>query len=119
LGGLSPQWFAAAFLFALMGLFIRWYIRALSGVKNNPNSPAKFSFAYWWANNGKMKIASIFATTVIVFLCLRFSYEWFTLAPSMVLAVGIGIGFDWFFAFMVKLVNKKPAGIPDKPAENG
>jgi hypothetical protein len=111
-GGLSFQWYIAAGIFALMGLFLRWYIHTLQGIKNNPETPAKFSWAYWWANNGKTKIMSVFATAIIVFLCLRFSYDWFTLAPSMVLAVAIGIGFDWFFAFIVKMVNKKPKAVP-------
>ena len=106
-GGLSIQWYLAAFLFALLGFIVRWYILALKGIKSNPDSPAKFDWSYWWTHN-KMKIAGIFVNWIIVFLCLRFAFDWFQLAPSMVLAVGIGIGFDWFFNFMVKMVNKKP-----------
>ena len=107
-GGLTGWWYLAAAVFAMMGLFLRWYIRAMSGVKNNLESPDRFSWSYWWNNNGKMKFASIFATAIVVFLCLRFSQEWFELAPSMILAVTIGICFDWFFAFIVKLSKGKP-----------
>ena len=106
-GGLSGYWYLAAFAFALMGFAVRWYIRALSGIKNNPDSPVKFDWSYWWAHN-KMKLAGIFVNWIIVFLCLRFSQEWFQLAPSMVLAVGIGICFDWFFNFVVKMSKGKP-----------
>jgi hypothetical protein len=113
-GGLSLQWYLAAFVFALMGLFLRWYIKTMKGVKTNPDTPSKFSWAYWWANNGSRTLVSIFATAIIVFLCLRFSFEWFTLAPSMILAVTIGICFDWFFQFIVNLSQKKP--VTEKPA---
>ena len=106
-GGLSGWWYLSAFFFALLGFIVRWYIRALQGIKNNPNSPAKFDWKYWWQHN-KMKIAGIFVNWIIVFLCLRFSQEWFGVIPSMILAVTIGICFDWFFNFIVKLSKSKP-----------
>ncbi len=109
LGTFSPLWYAAAFVFALFGLFIRWYIRTRIGIRTNPDSPDKFSWSYWWANNGSKKIASVFATAIIIFLCLRFASDWFGIAPSMAFAVGIGLAFDWFLDFVKRMTQKKNA----------
>jgi hypothetical protein len=106
-GGQQWYWYAAAFFFALLGLFVRWSVLTRNGIKNNPESPAKFDFMYWWENNGKRKVVSVLTTFVVIFLCLRFATDWFGIVPSMAFSVGIGLAFDWFLDFVKKLTQKQ------------
>lgn len=107
-GTLTVFWYLSAFVFALIGLFIRWYVKTNMGVKNNPETPDKFSFRFWLQNNFFRKFTSVLTTMLVVFLCLRFASDWFGVLPSMGFSVVIGLAFDWFFDFVKKLINKVP-----------
>jgi hypothetical protein len=104
-GTLSVAWYAAEFVFAFIGLFIRWSITAYMGVKNQTNnSPDRFSWNYWWTHNAKLEAVRIIRTVLIIFVCLRFSVEWFNIPVeyNMSLACGIGLAFDWVLYFIKK-----------------
>lgn len=103
--GSNPwYWYAAAYVFALSGLFIRWAIKTNNGIKNNLDTPDWFDWKYWVKHNLVRSLKSIFVTIIVVFLCLRFASEWFGVVPSMVFAAGIGLAFDWFLNVIKKKV---------------
>lgn len=92
----------ASFLLVAIGLFIRWYIATIRGIKRNPDSPAKFDFMYWITHNWLSKLLSVAFTVAITYCTLRFIPEltqWmgFKIPPlsTACLAVGIGVCFDW------------------------
>ena len=105
-GEYDAVWYIAAFFFAALGLFIRWRFTAMRGVRKNPNSPDTFSWEYWFENNLWPKVLSVITTIVIVFLCLRFASDWFSIVPSMAFAVVLGLAFDWFVDFIKKLMKR-------------
>jgi hypothetical protein len=86
--------YISCFLFAFIGLFLRWYWRSRKGVKNNPNSPNKFHWGYWLNRNLLPKLFSCMATFLIIFLSLRFSFELVGLLPSMILSLIVGLSID-------------------------
>ena len=51
--GTDLDWvgYLSCFVFAFIGLFLRWYWKAKKGIKNNPTSPIKFSWQYWFSDN--------------------------------------------------------------------
>ena len=107
LGTFPLYWYAAAFFFASLGLFLRWAWRTNKGIKNNPESPSKFSWAYWIENNLKAKLISYFTTVIVVFVTLRFFFDWFGSIPLMSTAFAIGLCIDWVVDF-IKNKSQKP-----------
>ena len=106
LGSFDVVWYIAAFIFAALGLFIRWSILTRRAIKWNPDTPDKFSWTYWLHNNLWPKAVSVLTTIVIVFLCLRFAGEWFGVVPTMAFAVVLGLAFDWFVDFIKGMTKK-------------
>jgi hypothetical protein len=98
-GNISYGVYVGCFILAIMGLYIRWYLSAKKGIKNNTNSPDKFNWEYWWKDNLVPKLASILFTIFIIFLSLRFltqlAPDYLTL-PIGFVAVLLGVAFDWW-----------------------
>lgn len=115
LGTLSVAWYFAAFTFNFIGMFIRWALTAYNGVKSNPVSPPKFSWSYWWYNNGKKELINLLLIVAMVFVILRFCTEWLNVAPSMAIACGLGLAVDLLKYFFRKKI--KGDGLPIKPEE--
>lgn len=102
-GTLTWVSYFSAMVFTIIGSFIRWYWKTYDAVKNNPNTPNKFSFSYWLKDNALPKLAGLVTNLMVVFVCLRFSVELFNIPFSMLLALGVGLLFDWFFDFLKNL----------------
>lgn len=101
LGDLKPIDYVSCFIFVFIGLFLKWSFQTKNAVKNkNNDTPSKFSFKYWIWDNFLPKLQSLTTDVIIIFLCLRFAYEWFGRYPSMGFALAIGIGFDFFYDFV-------------------
>jgi hypothetical protein len=103
---LTPIGYVSCFIFVFFGLIIKWYVQTRKGIKTNPRTPVKFNFKYWFWDNLLPKLQSLLVSGIIIFVCLRFSVEWFKMLPSMLFALGIGLGFD----FLIDFVKSK---IPD------
>lgn len=120
MGSLTLSDYLSAFFFAMIGLFLRHVFMIRKGVKCSTNdSPTKFSWAYWFKNNFMTKLTAIGSTVAIIFLCLRFSVDWFSIEVSMGFAFIIGLAFDWFYDFVRKLQDKVPVPpkAEDKPVQ--
>ena len=87
--------YIAAFLFVFLGLIVKWYFKISRSVKNNTDTPGKFSWSYFVKHNLFTKLFAVVANIVIAFLALRFSVEMFNVPLSMAFATVIGIGFDY------------------------
>jgi hypothetical protein len=115
--------YASCYFFTLIGLFLRWRFTTIKAINNNLRTPEKFSLKYWITDNLLPKLLSIMTTGIIIFICLRFAFEWFGYFPSMLFALIIGIGFDWFYDFIKSKmpdVNKaKEAFIKDNMQNTG
>lgn len=93
-GNATAVTYAAAFVFVIFGLIIKWYIEVKKGVKTNPETPERWDWRYFVSNNLFKKSFSILANIIIAFVALRFSTEIFNIPLSMAFALVIGIGFD-------------------------
>lgn len=101
-GGIEPFVYKFAFVFAFMGLFIKWYYVTKKGVKYSEKSPEKFNADYWISDNFYNKILSILFTYVALFLLLRFSNDILGFELTMFVSLVIGLTFE---AMVEKLVN--------------
>ena len=97
---LNPIGYISCYIFVFFGLIIKWYIQTKKSIKTNPRTPEKFSFKYWFWDNLLPKLQSLLVSGIIIFVCLRFSVEWFKMVPSMFFALGIGLGFDYLIDFV-------------------
>ena len=85
-----------AFLFAFMGMFLRWFWSTSRGIKSIQNqSPAKFDLIYWIKDNILSKLNSFMASIIVIFVGLRFSNELLDFNFSMFLALCIGLLIDY------------------------
>lgn len=105
--GIQPMyWYGAAFFFAALGLFLCWAWFTKKGIKNNPETPDKFSWSFWIENNLSPKLIIVATTLIVVFISLRFAPEIFNTAPTMFFAFLIGIGIDRVITVVKKLAEK-------------
>lgn len=96
--------YISAFFFSFLGLFLRWVFTANKATKKYDNgTPNEFSWSYWFKDNLSPKLLSLLTNIIVIFLCLRFSVEWFGMIPSMIFAVTVGLCFDWFADFIKKI----------------
>jgi|ERR1035437_4363549 hypothetical protein len=92
--GILPIHYLIAFIFAFMGMFIRWAF-ALGKTVQSKNDPAsKFSWSLW-AMGSLHKVMRVIATIFLVFIFLRFSNEVLGFAFSMFIALMIGFFIDF------------------------
>ena len=109
LGGLDLADYISAFLFAFVGLFLRHRLIVVrKAIKNNPDTPNKFNWAYWFKNNFMTKLNVIWTNIAVIFVMLRFSFDWFGVEVSMVAAFVLGLSIDWAYDFIRKLQKKVP-----------
>lgn len=111
LGELTIAWYAAAFVFNFLGLFIRWSVTTTIGIRKNVDVP-KFNLAYWWYNNGRREVLRVLEVLAIVFVSLRFCSEWFQTAPSMAVACGFGLAYDLLRYFFRRKTQGQGSVIP-------
>jgi len=93
---LTPVTLVATYVFAIVGIFIRWYFDTRKSIKVNPVTPRKFDFVYWLQNNLWKKIVSICAVFAIIFVLIRFPSDWGIEYVGYFGALLIGVFFDYF-----------------------
>jgi len=102
-GGLAPEAYKFAFIFAGVGIFIRWYITTRRGIRRSKRTPQKFNLWYWLRDNILKKLLTILGTTAVIFIFLRFSVEFFGKPASMFLSFLIGLFLDYLIDYLDKL----------------
>lgn len=104
-GGVSIATYIGGFLFALIGMFIRWFITTKKGIKKNPETPVKFSWSFWFKDNFLRILTAMGGTLAVLFVAMRFPVEWFGVQLTMPLAFAFGFFFDWLVNY---IENMKP-----------
>ncbi len=102
---LTPVTLVATYIFATIGLFIRWYFDTRKGVKKNLDTPRKFSMPYWLKNNLWHKVVSVFAVYSVIFVLVRFPADWGLEYVGYFGALIIGVAFDYFVDSIKKKVD--------------
>jgi hypothetical protein len=97
LGNMSLTFLVSIYIFALMGMFLRWGRNTAKAIKNDETTPNKFSFKYWIINNLFPKIRNMLLTLVALFAIFRFIGELYNMVLTLSLAFAIGLTFDYFF----------------------
>lgn len=115
LGNLTMVNYIVGFFFVFLALILRWIWRTLDGIKNNPESPHKFDFWYWWEDNFKPKLLSFIANMISVYLIFRFADDFIGTTFSYVLALGVGLGLDYYVGVLKKKLNPVPKNPEEKP----
>lgn len=92
--GILPIHYLMAFIFTMIGMFIRWSYALTKVVKANNDPANKFSWNLW-AQGTLHKIMRVIATIFLVFIFLRFSNEILGYAFSMFVAFCIGFFIDF------------------------
>ena len=87
LGGIDPQLFLSAVIFAAIGIFFVLISGTTLRDKNSPNSPYRFSWKYLWSDNNRR----IYTSALAVLITLRFMTEvtGLELTPFRALCVGL------------------------------
>jgi len=82
------------FGFAYIGLILNLYIDVKKRKPKSPNSPFKFDWSYWWADNKERLPVSIALIPLFVILCNAggFILTFIGLPDVMNIAVAFGIG---------------------------
>lgn len=93
----DPNVLGAAFLFALIGIFITLLLGTYARVPDSPTSPKGFSWSYLWSDNFKR----IVATLLMVVVSLRFIHDIFGFELSAWHGFIVGSGWDGL-AFIIK-----------------
>jgi len=96
LGGLSLSDYLTGFIFAFIGMFLRWYYKTRKSIKYNPETPNRFIFSYWIKDNLLPKLLSILSTLVVIFITLRFPTELISINFSFWYAFVVGLSLDYF-----------------------
>ena len=118
LGTLSIWTYLSAFFFVFLGLVVRNGLKIKKAVQHNKATPDKLSWRYWFANNFFAKLNSFGVGMIIVFICLRFSQDWFHYSVSMSIAFFLGLCWDWVVDYIrkkQKLVGDQIANLSNPP----
>lgn len=94
---------ATSYIFAGIGIFLRWYWMYQRRGKPNPHTPHKFILSYWIRDNFVPAIVGIFATFILIFISLRFPKEIFGTAVSYMYAFMVGMSLDFVASKLKKL----------------
>ena len=106
LGGLSWTTYLSAYIFAFIGMFLRWFFTTIKAVKTNCLTPQKFILSYWLRDNLIHIIPSIGGSLALIFVALRFSVDLFGKPVSMLIALGVGLFLDWVADYIKNLQPK-------------
>lgn len=90
LGGITPQYFAAMLLFAIMGVAVNIISDVSRRDKPSEHSPQEFSLKYWWGDNWRRVVA----TVILLPVALLTSAEMIGLELTKFNAFVIGFGAD-------------------------
>lgn len=115
LGGLKAVDYYAAFVFAFIGMLIRWFITTRKGVKTSSDTPNKFNVWFWLRDNAKDKLLTIAGTIAVIFVFMRFPYDLAGWEFSMFFAFIVGLFLDYFIDLLEKL---KPERKPINASPN-
>jgi hypothetical protein len=77
-------------VFAMLGLAVNRLISVRKAIKENPQTPSKFSLKYFITDNW----TSIVLSLLLLFVGLRFTQELLGVDITMWVAFGIGFGLD-------------------------
>jgi len=105
LGSLPFSTYLSAFFFAMLGLFLRHTIIVRKSIKKSSDTPNKFDFKYWFANNFMTKLSVVLTNIVVIFIALRFSVDLFSVEVSMFFSFLLGLSIDLVFDKIRKLQN--------------
>lgn len=111
-GNVEPYVYKIGFVFAFIGMFIRWYYVTRKSLKkqnaDKNKEKVKFNFLYWLQNNLMNKIFSAIATTLVLFVTMRFIHELFNVdVITMFYCFIIGLFFDYFLDYLLKIKVEK------------
>jgi hypothetical protein len=95
LGDQSPLHFLGLIFFALLAALLSLLLHTTSRDVEGDNKPVEFSWRFLWCDN----IKRIVSTLILIFVCIRFTPQFF------------GIQITEFFAFIIGFVNDKLAQI--------
>lgn len=102
---LTPVTLVATYIFAFVGIFIRWYFDTKKGLKTNPLTPVKFSFIFWLQNNLWHKLVSCMAVVCVVFVLVRFPSDFGFEYAGYFGALILGLALDYFIDIIRKKVD--------------
>lgn len=103
LGQLTIVNYIVAFAFVFLALILKWTWKTLDSVKNNPKTPDKFTWSYWWRDNAYPKIVSCLSVLIAVFIILRFCNEITGRNFSYFIALVVGLYLDSFIHKLKKM----------------
>lgn len=104
-GGLEPVFYFWWEFWCLLGIFLYWGYKTYKGVKTDEATPEKFSMSFWWKNNKKRLILSLW-TLLLIFVIGRFCFELFAIKPTDWVALILGVTFQVAIEFVFKKIEK-------------
>jgi hypothetical protein len=97
----TPTYLAGLF-FALIGLTFHFKSKVAKRNTHSSNTPCQFSWVFFTQDN----LVEIIFSVVAILLALRFSVEYAGTQITMFYALGIGLTFPKFIAFISKIQGK-------------
>lgn len=93
-GGLPQAEISAAVTFALLGLILMTAINVRKGILNNPNTASTFKLSHFGWDTFIRVVISAVITMIVIFISIRFVYDFTGKTLTMFYAFGIGLGID-------------------------
>lgn len=103
IGDLGVAKFVAAFIFAIIGVILSLLWSTTQRDPASYKSPVHFSWNFFWSDNTKRILRSIFSTILTVFVSIRFVKDLLGIEFSMATCFLIGL----FLDRIVVLIKKK------------
>lgn len=94
LGNLPIGVLIAGFVFAFLGIWLRTLTGAAKRNVAKPTTPDKWSWKYFWDDNVKRFLNSLFTAIIVIFFSIRFVENLTGSGITMFYCVGIGFGLD-------------------------
>lgn len=93
-GGLPSAEIWAAVTFALLGLILMTAVNVRKGILKNPNTANKFSWQHFGWDTVFRIFLSTLITMIVIFISIRFVYDFTGQTLTMFYSFGIGLGID-------------------------
>jgi hypothetical protein len=111
IGDLGVAKFAAAFIFAIIGVVLSLLWSTTVRNPSSDKSPQHFSWKFYWFDNARRILKSVVSTLLTVFVSIRFVNELLGVEFSMATCFLIGLFLDRVVVF----IKKKQENFASKP----
>lgn len=93
-GGIPSGEIWAAVTFAMLGLILMTAVNVRKGIVKNPNTASTFKWQHFGWDTATRVILSTIITLIVIFISIRFVYDFTGNTLTMFYAFGIGLGID-------------------------